>query len=483
MIFAMGVFSLLLIVLTAPVAAQDGVQIDFPPPVYDVSGTVQVTGTVNPANLQSFFLEVAIFGQATPQWIPVTLPNTAPVTNGILGSWVTTLLPDGVYQLRLRVVLTTGEQLFETVGPIRVGNQLVRAEGDTTPDVQIVTAPPVENVPPPQEVAPPPPENAVVGRPNPVNRLPIAVGGQVTSFSDNTIAAMRSAGMTWMKWQVPFVIGEDSLVEVARDRINFAHENGFFVLLSITGEVSELAALGDDYYPVFAEFLGRVAAFQPDAIEVWNEMNIDREWPTGRIDPRAYADMLQQAFNAIKAVDPNIMVITGALAPTGAEGAFGLDRVWNDDRYYLGMANAGVTNFADCIGVHYNEGIIPPQQQGGDPRDSYPTRFFPLMLNRAAFPFRNSDIPLCFTELGYLTPEGYGPLPGGFAWAANTSIQEQATWLRDAISLAANDGRVELIIVFNVDFERYDDDPQAGYAIIRADGSCPACQAIASLQQ
>src|SRR5690606_22537504 len=169
------------------------------------------------------------------------------------------------------------------------------------------------------------------------------------------------------------------------------------------------------------------------AIQVLNEMNLDREWPRGQIDPRMYVALLQPAYEAIKSVDPSIRVITGAPAPTGAEGAFGLDRVWNDDRYYLGMANAGAADYADCIGVHYNEGIIPPAQQGGDPRGGYATYYFPTMLQRAAWPFRNQPTAFCFSELGYLSPEGYGTLPQGFAWAANTSVEEQAEWLRDAI--------------------------------------------------
>jgi hypothetical protein len=149
------------------------------------------------------------------------------------------------------------------------------------------------------------------------------------------------------------------------------------------------------------------------------------------------------------------------------------------------MANAGVANTADCIGVHYNEGIISPKQRGGDPRvPDYPTRYFLSMSQRAAFPFRSSPIPLCYTELGYLTPEGYGPLPAGFEWAANTTVQEQATWLHDAIQLAAQfqTKPIALIIIWNIDFDQYDKDPQAGYAIIRPDGSCPACQTIGSLR-
>jgi hypothetical protein len=195
--------------------------------------------------------------------------------------------------------------------------------------------------------------------------------------------------------------------------------------------------------------------------------------------------MLEKAYNAIKATSPSTMVITGALAPTGAEGAFGLGSVWNDDRYYQGMANAGVANFADCIGVHYNEGILPPTSQGGDPRDEYPTRYLPLMLNRVAFPFRGVDIPMCMTEMGYLSPEGYGPLPQSFNWAANVDVQEQSTWLAQAIQITANyeSMPVELIIVWNIDFDNYENDPQAGYAIIRPDGTCPACNTIAALQQ
>ena len=35
------------------------------------------------------------------------------------------------------------------------------------------------------------------------------------------------------------------------------------------------------------------------------------------------------------------------------------------------MASAGAGQYADCIGVHYNEGIVSPRQSSGDPRDSY----------------------------------------------------------------------------------------------------------------
>lgn len=469
------------ILLTAlPVFAQDEtVKIEWPLPVYVVKGTVDVRGTANASGMTGYFLEVAAYDAAEPIWTPISLLSATPVVNGVLAQWQTTSVADGIYQLRLRVLTTGNQSTYAVVGPIRVANTLQAPDGETvnvpqvlltnTPEAPLATA----------EVAA---EPTLVPRPNPVSELPIPVGGQVTYFTDDTILKMQNAGLTWVKWQIGFVLNDTNLINVARDRINWGHAAGFNVLLSITGEVSELTELSEDYYPLYADYLGQVAALGVDAIEVWNEENIDREWPAGRISARSYVDMLKQAHAAIKAVDPQVMVITGAPAPTGFFG--GCSGVGCDDGdYYANLANNGAANYADCIGVHYNEGILPPVQQGGDPRDNYPTRYFPLMLNRAANPFRSSDIPLCFTELGYLTPEGYGPLPGGFAWASSTSIAEQAEWLRDAIDIASKfqSKRIAMIVVFNVDFDRYDQDPQAGYAIIRADGTCPACDSIASL--
>ena len=179
----------------------------------------------------------------------------------------------------------------------------------------------------------------------------------------------------------------------------------------------------------------------------------------------------------------HLMPCLESLSPTGAEGAFGLDRVWNDDRYYLGMANAGAAQYADCIGIHYNEGIIPPSQTTGDPRGDYPTYYFSSMMQRALGPFSSSNLPLCFTELGYLSGEGFNQaIPAGFAWANSTTVANQAQWLASAVQIAASTGKVKMLVVFNVDFTQFvDNDPQGGYAIIRPDGSCPACQSLAAL--
>jgi LysM repeat protein len=295
------------------------------------------------------------------------------------------------------------------------------------------------------------------------------LGGQVSDFSAPD--RMKHAGMVWVKRQVRWHPG----AAANADTINDAHAKGFKILLSVLGEPGDIS--GGANFDSYAAFVGDLAALGADAIEVWNEMNIDREWPRGQINPATYTDLLRRSYNAIKSRNPNTLVISGAPAPTGAEGAFGLDRVWNDDRYIRGLAAAGAASYLDCIGVHYNEGIISPTRTTGDPRDNYFTRYYQGMVSTYFNAFGGAR-RLCFTELGYLSPEGYGPLPPAFGWAGDTSVAEHAQWLGEAANLAKNSGIVRMLIVFNVDFKVYGDDPQAGYAIVRSDGSCPACDTL-----
>jgi hypothetical protein len=326
------------------------------------------------------------------------------------------------------------------------------------------------------EVAAPAAQPANPNLPAPVTGSAVAgnfeLGGQVTGLYPDTRTAMASAKMKWVKFQLS--VGMDGSGLIAE-----AHGVGFKILFSVIGDKNQIMNSG--YQDTYATYVAGLAAAGADALEIWNEMNIDREWPAGQINGANYVPLLAKAYNAIKSSNPNTLVIAGALSPTGFFGAAGCTaQGCNDDVYYQQMAQAGAGNYADCIGVHYNEGIVSPKQSSGDPRDNYPTRYYGTMLNRAIGSFGGKQA--CFTELGYLSPEGYGALPGSFSWGQNTSIAEQAQWLAEAAVQSAQSGRVRLMIVFNVDFTAWGADPQAGYAMIRADGTCPACQALASVQ-
>jgi hypothetical protein len=306
------------------------------------------------------------------------------------------------------------------------------------------------------------------------------LGGQTHSLANPD--RMRQAGMTWVKFQHKWSPGQ-SPNEVA-GRIDSARANGFKVLLSIPGPLYPDSI----EYGAYIEFLRGVAALGPDAIEIWNEMNFDVEWPADDINGASYVtNMLAPAYNAIKSTNPNVMVIGGAPTPTGAFGGgcgtldFGNGNSITgcDDWVYLQqMADAGAANYMDCMGMHYNEGILPPSQTSGDPRGEFYSYYLQNMTNLY---YNTIGKPVCITELGYLSPEGLGELPGAFAWASNTTAAQQAAWQAEAAIIASQSGKVRMSIIWNVDIFVWGSDPQAGFAIIRPDGSCPACESLAQV--
>lgn len=311
------------------------------------------------------------------------------------------------------------------------------------------------------------------------------IGGHVASFSDDAISAMQSASMTWAKTQITYTPGMST--DVTAEAINNSHTNGFKSLLSFVGRAEDIEAAGlEQYTDDFAEFLADVATQNPFAIEVWNEPNLDRDWPTGEVSPQAYTEMLQKAYEAIKEANEDVMVISGALAPTGAAGPAGsTDAFWNDDAFLQGMNQAGAAQFMDCVGAHYNAGAVAPNARSGAPVGSpqhYSWYFLPMLeLYANAF---NGQVPVCWTELGYLTFEDFDEdLPAGFDWADGTSVAEHAVWLGEAATLSRNSNDVMLMIVWNVNFESTTPDPTGGYAIIRPDGECPACDDLANAVQ
>ncbi len=354
-------------------------------------------------------------------------------------------------------------------GSVEVQVAEATAEEPVEEPTPTATPEPVETEEPDEEATPEPEATPVTGS---IAAGSFELGGQTHTLEHPDL--MRHAGMNWVKFQHKWGDGDDAAGAVG-GRISQAHSLGFKVLLSIPGGDHPT----DINYGSYVNFLAGVAALGPDAIEIWNEQNIDREWPHGQIDGANYVNnMLAPAYQAIKAANPDVMVISGAPAPTGFWGGCSPDGC--DDWFYLAqMRDAGAANYMDCVGVHYNEGIIPPSQKTGDPRSEHYTRYFSGMLDLYYSSFGK---PVCFTELGFLSSDGYGALPDSFSWAQDTSVDEQAAWLAEAAVLSSQSGKVRLMIVFNVDFTVYGSDPQGGYAMIRPGGSCPACDALNAVQ-
>ena len=96
-------------------------------------------------------------------------------------------------------------------------------------------------------------------------------------------------------------------------QIQAAHQNGFRILLGVVGDQNEMRDY-NSYTASYAAFVADAAAAGADAIEVWNEPNIDHEWPTGSINGANYTQMLAQAYTAIKARAPDAMASSTAIS-------------------------------------------------------------------------------------------------------------------------------------------------------------------------
>ena len=144
------------------------------------------------------------------------------------------------------------------------------------------------------------------------------------------------------------------------------------------------------------------------------------------------------------------------------------------------MANVSATDYADCIGVHYTAGTVSPAQSSGASAGSHYSWYYGPIREQYFNAFGGSR-KLCFTDFGYLTADGLGSLPPAFSWAGSNSVASQAQWLAQAALASQASGKVRLMIVWNIDINSWNAataDTRAGYAIIRPNGSCPACDSL-----
>lgn len=93
---------------------------------------------------------------------------------------------------------------------------------------------------------------------------------------------------------------------------------------------------------VAQRYQGRVQHFQ-----IWNEPNLGFEWGERPVDPERYTELLCRTYDALKAVDPEIVVITGALAPTIDLSGYNL----MDFIYLQRMYDAGAGACFDVLSV------------------------------------------------------------------------------------------------------------------------------------
>lgn len=231
---------------------------------------------------------------------------------------------------------------------------------------------------------------------------------------------------------------------------------------------ADLADFGRFCGAMAERYEGRIAAYQ-----VWNEPNLNREWGNQPPNPAEYTELLKVCYQAIKSADPQAIVISAGLAPTGT----GLPAAIPDTEFLQGMYDAGAGEYFDVLGLNApgykaapetppEEGEINPEYGGG--------RWFVFRhvedMREVMLANGDADRQVAILELGWTTdtvnPE--------YAWHAVTE-EQQADYLVRAYRYAAENWRPWIGPIVSIYIADFDWTPEGNeqwwWSIVLPDGT------------
>ncbi|MEW5959723.1 MAG: beta-galactosidase, partial [Chloroflexota bacterium] len=293
------------------------------------------------------------------------------------------------------------------------------------------------------------------------------------------IGHMKALGFGWVKFQMPWKEVEPAPGSYSWDMwdelIGAYSANGIKILLSIpkapawarpAGRCGE-AAEGLPADPAqYAEFVGRVAdryRGKAHMIEIWNEQNLWYEaGGRGCMDPASYVKMLQLSYQAIKSVNPNMIVVSSALTPAGNVGDIAVD----DFDYLNAMYAHGAKGYFDALGAHPSGFMCPaladwrsvtPEEAGGDPgHGTFTNRHHSWCFLGTMEGYRNimvahgdGDKAIVPTEFGWAVTGNPQP---GYEYATSNTPEEQARWIVEAYGWARQQSWVGPMFLWNLDY-------------------------------
>ena len=295
---------------------------------------------------------------------------------------------------------------------------------------------------------------------------------------DRDLDLMKDAGFNWIKqafsWESIEGAGRGQYDWSIADKVvTHANERNLKILarLSLDPDLEgfwagDPPANGD----AFAEYAGALAArynCQPGAIgciqafQIWNEPNLAREWGGKRPNPAEYVEFLGKAYRAIKAANPNAIVISAGMAPTGDNS----DIAMPDDVYYDQMYQAmggSSDGYFDALGVHGAGYAAPPEL---DPAEAASNpkyggyRFFAFRhvedIRAIMEKYGDSAKKIVLLEFGWT----YDPVNAAYKWHgadAGIDMFVQADYLKRAYQYAADNwpwvGLMSLLTMPNLDW-------------------------------
>ncbi len=204
---------------------------------------------------------------------------------------------------------------------------------------------------------------------------------------------------------------------------------------------------------VAERYRGRVRAYI-----IWNEPNLALEWGGQQPDPEAFTELLRVGYQAVKAGDPQALVVAPGLAPTNSDNEQGMD-----ERLFLErMYQAGAAAYFDVLAAHpYSFGLAPDAPA----RDLQHPHFRRLADQRQIMlQYGDGRKPVWITEMGWtVDPPREQPDIG-------VSPEQQARYLAEAYEIIRQEWPwVNLVTVWNL-AQLESGDPFGGYSLLDPTG-------------
>ncbi len=167
-------------------------------------------------------------------------------------------------------------------------------------------------------------------------------------FEDRRHEPYRSA---WDKYdQIVSLAEQHGLEIIARLGAPPAWSRHDGVARGAFGPPDDLGDFADYAAAVVDRYRGRIRFYQ-----IWNEPNVYPEWGNQPVDPEGYTQLLCEAYRRIKAIDPNAVVISGAMAQTSELGTWNASYQGNnlmDTIFLQRMYAAGAGDCFDIMAVN-----------------------------------------------------------------------------------------------------------------------------------
>lgn len=180
-----------------------------------------------------------------------------------------------------------------------------------------------------------------------------------------------------------------------------------------------------DFADYVSALVARYAPGSPNgeiqAIQVWNEPNLQREWgsPINRDTAAGYVRLLRAGYDAAKKANPKIVVVTAGLSPTGWDD----DTARPDDVFLKWLLEAGIKGSYDALGLHANaQAPDPTAAPGSMPGFTAPSFYYRRVeqLRQIQEAAGEGDKPVWILEFGW-TSDTVHP---DYAWYAVSEEQK-----------------------------------------------------------